>query len=170
MLSAYKAMSSRCMQHYQLTLEPKQIHDKKIETDLQKQQIFPEIKIWFEGSLYASEKQKFYFKEINTISKWSSIMMERHVARKKLATDSKGRLSYSTNNKDAFENFVKNNVHNPQFSGKYVVFVDGCLQGVSDTEIDLVKKIYKKFGNIEMYVGCVSQNMQIELIESPELY
>ena len=72
-------------------------------------------------------------------------------------------------NKIAFEKFAKDNMHNPEYSNKYAVFVDGCLYDVGDTEMDLVKKIYEKCGNIYMYVGNVSQKMQTGLIESPEL-
>ena len=74
-----------------------------------------------------------------------------------------------TMNRIAFEKFAKNNLHNPEYSNKYAVFVDGRLCDVGDTEMDLVKKIYEEFGNIYMYVGNVSQKMQTGLIESPEL-
>lgn len=71
--------------------------------------------------------------------------------------------------KAAFNEFIKNNRHNPEYIDKYVVFVHGSLYGVGNTEVELIKKVYQNIGNVDMYVGNVSKKTQTELIESPEL-
>ena len=71
-------------------------------------------------------------------------------------------------NKTAFKNFVKDNLYNPKFRSKYVVFVDGVRQDVGNAKIELVKKTYAKFGNVPMYVGQVSQARRSEVIKSPK--
>ena len=73
-------------------------------------------------------------------------------------------------NKIEFQKFVTANARNPKYVNKYVVFVYGVLQAVGDTEIELVKKIYKEFGNVHMYVGNASEDEPVVLIESPELH
>ena len=70
--------------------------------------------------------------------------------------------------KAAFNEFAKNNRHNPEYIDKYVVFVYGRLYGVGNTEVELIKKVYQNVGNVDMYVGNVSREIQTELIESPE--
>lgn len=70
--------------------------------------------------------------------------------------------------KAAFNEFVKNNRHNPEYINKYVVFVHGSLHGVGNIEVELIKKVYQNIGNVAMYVGNVSGEIQTELIESPE--
>ena len=72
-------------------------------------------------------------------------------------------------NKNAFNDFVKENVNNPQFYDRYVVFVNGQFQGVGDVESDLVKAMYDKFGNVGMCVGCVTLTPGEEILDSPEL-
>lgn len=71
--------------------------------------------------------------------------------------------------KSAFDEFFKNNRHNPEYIDKYVVFVYGRLYGIGNTEVELIKKVYQNIGNVAMYVGNVSRKTQTELIESPEL-
>lgn len=71
--------------------------------------------------------------------------------------------------KAAFKKFVESNRHNPRYADKYVVFVHGRLYDVGDTEVELIKKVYHNVGNVAMYVGSVSREIQTELIESPEL-
>ena len=72
-------------------------------------------------------------------------------------------------NENAFEKFIKANLCNPKYRDKYVVFVHENLYATGNTEAELVKKVYKNFGNIDMYVSRVSQKMRLETIESPEL-
>ena len=72
--------------------------------------------------------------------------------------------------KAAFKKFVKNNYRNPEYADKCVVFVHGNLYDVGDAEVELVKKVYQNVGNVAMYVGSVSDEIQTEVIESPELH
>ena len=71
--------------------------------------------------------------------------------------------------KAAFQKFVKINRHNSEYVGKYVVFVHGSLYGVGDAETELIRDVYRNVGNVAMYVGSASGEIQTELIESPEL-
>lgn len=73
------------------------------------------------------------------------------------------------NDETAFEQFKEKNLYNSKYVDKYVVFVDGVLQDVGNNEVELVKKMHEKFGNIDMYVGKVSQKIRSGMIESPEI-
>lgn len=71
--------------------------------------------------------------------------------------------------KAAFKQFAENNHSNPKYADKYAVFVHGNLYDVGDTTTELIKKVHETFGNVDMYVGNVSEGTQTALIESPEL-
>ena len=71
-------------------------------------------------------------------------------------------------NRSAFNDFVRSNIDNPEFRDKYVVFVNENFEAVGDSEVELVRKMRAKYGNIDMYVGKVSYEKTIYLIESPE--
>ncbi len=73
-------------------------------------------------------------------------------------------------NKTAFEKFLKENINNPKYRNKYVGFVNGNIEDyVSSSEGDLIRKIYNKYGNVEMYVGKISEIQDIWVIDMPEL-
>ena len=69
----------------------------------------------------------------------------------------------------AFKKFAAANKDDPEYAGRYVVFVHGILQAVGDSEIELVRRMYKQFGNVDMHVGRVSEYNRIVCINSPEL-
>lgn len=71
-------------------------------------------------------------------------------------------------NKNAFEDFIKTNLCNPQFKNKFVAFVNGEFQDVEDKQNILIKKMYNKFGNVDMYVGKITDKKEIALIDTPE--
>jgi len=71
-------------------------------------------------------------------------------------------------NRSAYNIFVNENLHDPKFQEKYVVFVNGQLEDVADNEVELVKQVHEKYGNIDMYVGKVSLEKTKGMIESPE--
>ena len=162
---------NQCMQYHRLLLEPAQTHDKRVEMSTQEQPIFVETKNWFDVVSNLTQ-QKFYHDEVESISKWQ-IGEEKYTGERNPSITTKDRLADSGNvgidNKIAFKKFVQDNLHNPEFSNKYVIFAYGHFQDVGDDEFNLVDKIYKKFGNIDMYVGRVSQKIRIERIESSEL-
>ena len=72
-----------------------------------------------------------------------------------------------TANKAAFKEFVKNNLHDPKFRNRYAIFAHGDLQDVGDDELELIQKTYERFGDVDMYVGKVSERRRV-LLESPE--
>lgn len=72
-------------------------------------------------------------------------------------------------NETAFEQFKERNLNNPKYTGKYVAFVNGKLEGMDEIENRLVKKIYNKFGNVEMFVGKVVLESESHIIDTPEL-
>ena len=69
-------------------------------------------------------------------------------------------------NEIAFKSFVKDNLNNSEFKNRFVVFVHGEFQGVSDDKGELVKKMYDKFGNVVMYVGRVTDKKNIVLLDT----
>ncbi len=71
-------------------------------------------------------------------------------------------------NKNAFEDFVKTNLENPQFKNKFVAFVDGEFQNSGDKRNALIEKMYDKFGNVDMYVDKVTDQKKVVLIDTPE--
>ena len=160
---------SQCMQ-YRSAPESVQAHDKKIETNMQEPRVSAEIKNWFDDFSVLVEP-RFHHDKIESIPTWQ-IIREKYTIEVKLTISNKDKSAEPddvANNKVAFKKFVKNNLHNPEFSNKYVIFAYGNFQDVGNDEFELVDKIYKKFGNIDMYVGRVSQKIQIEKIESTEL-
>ncbi len=74
----------------------------------------------------------------------------------------------NSGNKKAFEDFVEMHLDNPEYADKYAVFVDGCFQKHGINQIDLVKEMYDKFGNIEMYVGKISSSKTTIIMDTPE--
>ena len=85
-----------------------------------------------------------------------------------IPTDYKSTSNEHMKNKNAFENFVNTNLHNPQFKDKFVAFVNGEFQDVGDKRNMLIEKTYDKFGNVDMYVGKVTDQKKIILIDTPE--
>ena len=73
-------------------------------------------------------------------------------------------------NVNAYETFLKTNIHNSSYRDKYLVFIHGILCGSSESKIDLKKKIRKQYGNIDMYIGHVSDNQPIYEVLSPLAY
>lgn len=71
-------------------------------------------------------------------------------------------------NKKAFSHFVKAHLDDCRFKNKFVAFVDGEFQGVGDAENELIEKIYVDFGNVDMYVGRVSNHRKTILIDTYE--
>jgi len=56
----------------------------------------------------------------------------------------------------------------PKYYEKYVAIVDGILVDSDDVETELVRRMFKKFGNAEMYIGKITPKSQKGMIESPE--
>lgn len=82
---------------------------------------------------------------------------------------SKTNLSYPIkNNKSAFNDLVMDKVYDPAYAEKYAVFVNGTLEGVNTIRSKLVKEIYDKFGNVEMFIDKITLKNNIEIIDSPE--
>ncbi len=74
----------------------------------------------------------------------------------------------NSKNKRAFEDFIQTHLQNPEYVGKYVVFVDGHFQKHGIDKIALVKEMYDKFGNIEMYIAKISSPKTTIVIDTPE--
>jgi len=71
-------------------------------------------------------------------------------------------------NETAFEQFKERNLNNPKYTGKYVAFVNGSYQGANEKRSDLVKTIYKRFGNVKMFVDRIVSEEREILLDSPE--
>lgn len=74
----------------------------------------------------------------------------------------------NSKNKSAFEDFIKLHLQNPEYAGKYAVFVDGHFQKCGIDKIALVKEIYDEFGNIEMHIGKISSPKTTIVIDTSE--
>ena len=66
-------------------------------------------------------------------------------------------------NENAYRDFVSSNSDNPEFKGKFVAFVHGKLQGSDRSQMDLIYRMYDKFGNVYMYVG---RSSGVEYVET----
>ena len=64
-----------------------------------------------------------------------------------------GDLNYD--NRKAFEAFVGKHAKDPEFKDKYVAFVHGKHEGSDESMHSLIRRMYDKFGNVEMYVDSV---------------
>ena len=51
---------------------------------------------------------------------------------------------------NAFDDFVKSNLNNPEFRDKYVAFIDGKFAGVGDKKTELVLRLYDKLSLIHI--------------------
>ena len=71
-------------------------------------------------------------------------------------------------NKNAFEAFTKINLNNLQYKDKFVAFVNGEFQGISNKKNALIEKMYDKFGNVDMYVDKITDQREIILMDTPE--
>ncbi len=72
-------------------------------------------------------------------------------------------------NKNAFKQFLCENLNNPKYKNKYLAFVNGIFQDYGDKRTKLVHTMYQKFGNVKMYVGKVTSEKTKGIIDSPEL-
>jgi len=122
---------------------------------------------------------KQYFAEndlIKKIKKMSDTVNERTIWKKVFKENehvylvSRVELIANPTNKMAFNTFLTENVYNPQYTNKFVAFVNGKFEGVDEDRSKLVKEMYDKFGNVETYVGKVTLSQEIKIIDSPERY
>ena len=67
----------------------------------------------------------------------------------------------SVKNAKAFDDFRISNLDNPEFKGKYVVFINCKFAGVGDEEIALGLQMYDKFGYGDMHVGQITDKEEI---------
>ena len=105
---------------------------------------------------------------IETIDKQNLNCFSDLKVRKVLQNISTPSNTINHENKNAFENFVKTNLDNPEFKNKFVAFVNGEFQDLSDKRNALIEKIYDKFGNVDMYVDQVTDQKKVILIDTPE--
>ena len=56
-------------------------------------------------------------------------------------------------NEDAYWAFVSRNSASPELRGMFVAFVHGKFQGHDRSQLDLIYRMYDRFGNVPMYVG-----------------
>ena len=120
---------------------------------------------------------KKYFDERNVLEKIKKIKdfsEERTIWKNELKEEepvffiSKERDSILLDNETEFKKFVSDNIYNPSFTNKFIVFVNGKFSGVDENRTKLIQKIYDEHGNIEIYVGKVTLNQEIKIIDSPE--
>ena len=71
------------------------------------------------------------------------------------------RYMKNVKNKEAFDVFRKANLNNPEFRGKFVVFINGRFAGVGDEKIALAQQMYDKFGRVDMHVGQITDKKRI---------
>lgn len=72
-------------------------------------------------------------------------------------------------NEDAYDEFVRLRKGDPGLDGKFVAFVHGKFQGLGTERMPLVMDMYKRFGNVKMYVGRADGVMPTVVIDSPEV-
>ena len=73
-------------------------------------------------------------------------------------------ISFNKSEK-AFKKFVRKYANNKDFKDKYVGFYDGEFVAIMDWEGTIVKHIYDKFGNVPCYVGKITNEKRICIIE-----
>ena len=71
-------------------------------------------------------------------------------------------------NENAFNDFLKDHLDDPKYKNKFVAFVNGRFQDTGDTESALVNKMYEQFGDVYMYVGKITDQVETFLIDTPE--
>ena len=157
--------------------------DEKIESIIGKQKIFikttkDETKNWFQDYFFIGfEKQNYHNKEIIGILEKSSALSLKNPIWKNLSIENEDMLLLSSDidshtkldNEESFEQFLQENINNPQYKDKFVAFVNGTFQDVDEVENRLVKKMHEKFGNVEMFVGKVTSETDSHIIDTPEL-
>ena len=74
----------------------------------------------------------------------------------------------NSKNKNAFDNFANVHLNDLEYKNKFVAFVNGTFQDVGDKKNALIKKMYDKFGNVDMYVHKITDQRKIILIDTPE--
>ena len=79
-------------------------------------------------------------------------------------------MTDNNENRQAYDLYVKNNSSNLKVQEKYVVFINGKFEEIGNSQIELVKKMYEKHGNVEMYVGKISGKKDISIIKSPKRF
>ena len=73
-------------------------------------------------------------------------------------------------NVNAYQIFLNTNLSNPYYRDKYVVFIHGILCGIGEIKTEIIKKIQKKYGDIDMYVGRISENRPTVKFRSPMIF
>ena len=71
-------------------------------------------------------------------------------------------------NENVFNDFLKNHLDDPKYKNKFVVFVNGKLQDTGNVRSALAKKMYDQFGNVNMYVGKITDRIETVRISTPE--
>lgn len=71
-------------------------------------------------------------------------------------------------NKKAFEDFIQVHLDDIKVKNRFVAFVNGEFQDSDDIKNVLIKKMYDRFGNIDMYVEKISDYEKTILIDTPE--
>lgn len=135
-----------------------------------------EPKQWF-ADFYtiALYKQDFDIKDVEKVQQITCV--DKNIYWKQIPIKSekdvffafKSDSSTHNSNQTEFDRFLIVNFDNPKYKDRYVVFVNGVFQGVDDVENKLVKKIHEEFGNVEMYVGKITLESDIHIIDTPEL-
>lgn len=65
----------------------------------------------------------------------------------------------------SFDKFKTICLANHWLLGKYVVFVHGDIEAIGESERDLVKQTYEKYGNITMCCGKITSKKEVNVIE-----
>ncbi len=129
-------------------------HSEIKEWNLDKTELHLEdIQSWFDinENIFCSYKLNVFFVDV-----LKNIPMHKNITN-----------TENIQNKSAFENFAKNNFNNSQFKDKFVAFVNGEFQDAGYKKNALIKKMYDKFGNVDMYVHKITGQKMV-LIDTPE--
>ena len=86
-----------------------------------------------------------------------------------------GKISSYEKSCNAFKKFVNENADNPKYKDRYVIFVDGKLEVIGNSEIDLIHDVYAKYGNIPVCAGQITKTPGVEILDglediSPNVY
>lgn len=157
--------------------------DEKIESIMSKQKIFikttkDETKNWFQDYFFIGfEKQNYHNEKIINLLEKSSTISLKNPIWKKILIENEDVLLISSDtgshdeldNEESFEQFLRENINNPQYKDKFVAFVNGTFQDVGEAENKLVAKMHEKFGNVEMFIGKITLETDSHAIDTPEL-
>ena len=126
-----------------------------------------ERKVVFSEKMALSHRSELDFEERKNQYLYEAKSLIVDLGKHDIDIDIKIDIGTTIDNETAFEQFRNMNLHNPEYAGKYVGFVNGSFKDADESESKLVERIYSNYGNVEMFVGKVSSKLQEDIVDTP---